>query len=260
MHRRTGPLLVAAALAAVVLDARGAPPKVAPKGSASASGSASVSCPPGMVFVPGGTFLQGSDARTVAPFCLDRTEVTVGAYGTCAATGTCAPAWKTCVYPPWTDAQLKECATLCNGARADRLDHPINCVDQTQAIAYCKSLGKHLPSHAEWEWAARGAALGRTFPWGDDEPTTQLCWSGGSIRTSTCAVGQFPAGGTPQGVLDLAGNVQEWTASTWPGSDTLQITKGGTFAGTTSSAFFVAKVNADPASNRHNALGFRCAR
>jgi formylglycine-generating enzyme required for sulfatase activity len=70
-----------------------------------------------------------------------------------------------------------------------------------------------LPSEAEWERAARGAG-GRRWPWGDE-------WAGGHANTeeagvgATSAVGTFPAGASPCGALDLAGNVWEWTTTRW---------------------------------------------
>ena len=249
-----------------------------PAGSTSASPSVSASasalikggglgfvtpgkCPPGMASIPGGSFSLAGDVKVVAPFCLDRTEVTVAAYSMCSASGGCLPAWKSCVYPLWTDKQLEGCADTCNTGKTDRLDHPVNCVDWSQAAAYCAAAGKRLPEHAEWEWAARGGPKASTYPWGEDAPDAQVCWSGITVQASTCAVGAFPAGDNPWGVHDLAGNLQEWTATKWvPSADPLQITKGGTWAANTGVPLAAKNVNADPPLNRHNALGFRCAK
>lgn len=269
--RRLALLSAMPLVAALLLDAAAV---AAPKGSttkSSASGMLAFAkpsqCPAGMTLIPGGKYTQTTATiggeKTIAPFCMDVTEVTVAAFATCAASGACTPAWNTCVYPPWNDTQIAECATMCNAGKPDRLHHPVNCIDWAQAASYCAAVGKRLPEQDEWEWAGRGEAKGSTFPWGEDPPNAQVCWSGplgAKARTTTCEVGSFPTGDNPQGVHDLSGNLQEWTNTKWPGTDPLRITKGGTWAATTDGPLRVDNLNADPPLNRHNALGFRCAK
>lgn len=173
-----------------------------------------------MVTLPGGTFDLGErgDRVSVAPFELDVTEVTVDAYDRCVSAGACSPP---AVGGP------------CNWKVAGRGHHPVNCVSWDQATAFCGWAGKRLPTEEEWEWAARGGERGNAYPWGNAEPTGQACWRGegsdfGSGKVQgTCPVGSYPAGATPDGILDLAGNVWEWTSSPWEPAPHLHVARGG---------------------------------
>lgn len=113
-------------------------------------------------------------------------------------------------------------------------NHPVVYVSWHEAMAYCKwltdalrnsgdvpepiiSLLKDgwrisLPSEAEWEKAARGAG-GRIYPWGDDSPDPNKANYNKTGIGGTSSVGCFPGGKNPLGLLDMAGNVWEWTNS-----------------------------------------------
>ena len=101
----------------------------------------------------------------------------------------------------WIDGQIPP----------DKEKHPVVEVDWFDAVACCRWLGGRLPTEAEWEKAARGTD-GRIYPWGDSRPNKRFCnhnfFFGGTLE-----VGSHPAGASPYGVLDMAGNVWEWTAS-----------------------------------------------
>ncbi len=185
------------------------------------------------VAIAGGAFVAGCDpaqgddclpdelpggVREVAAFEIDRTEVTVAAFRACVEAGACTP-------PDVTES--------CNWDLPERDRHPINCVDWDQAKAYCAFRGARLPTEWEWEKAARGSD-GRRNPWGDapadcrvavlDEGGGNACGAG----DTTFEVGSRPEGATPEGVLDLIGNVWEWTSTVREGSPA-PVVRGGAY-------------------------------
>lgn len=194
---------------------------------------------------------------TLSPFYIDRTEVTVAAYGRCVSSGACS---------------APEVDQACNWRVRRRNDHPVNCVDWMQASAYCAWTGGRLPTEAEWEFAARGTD-DRVFPWGQEPPSAQLCWSGRNYRSGTCAVGTFPGGASPFGVLDMAGNVWEWT-SDWYGMHTAaaatnptgaragrsHVARGGAWYGHDAARVRATYRNWFSPGDHFDYVGFRCAR
>jgi len=90
------------------------------------------------------------------------------------------------------------------------VDFPVENISYKGAEAYCKWAGGRLPSNLEWEKAARGSK-GNIYPWGNE--SIDICDYAniyGCIG-SLVAVGSSPNGGSPYGVLDMVGNVEEWT-------------------------------------------------
>ena len=162
--------------------------------------------PEGMILVPGGTFVMGSDAGgqedehpahrvTLRSFFLDRTEVTNQAYATCVTAGTCrAPDPASARRHFGSDAMFRG------------PEQPVSSISWDDARAYCAFTGKRLPTEAEFERAARGDDQ-RTYPWGIEAPTPELAVFS-TVRTANVAT--HPAGRGPYGHLDLAGNVWEW--------------------------------------------------
>ena len=165
-----------------------------------------------MVRVPAGPFTMGHDrirdgvhpARRVwlGSFRIDRTEVTVSQFQRCVKAGACKHAH-------FRDAARR----YCNMGRPKRGDHPMNCVTWDGARAYCRWVGKRLPTEAEWEKAARGSGQ-RVYPWGNTrEKRSASChraWHWYCYPRHTAPVGVRRAGRSPYGVLDMAGNVSEW--------------------------------------------------
>ena len=222
-----------------------APETSAPSGSATATGQAtpsSVSCPSGMVRIPGGRFFMGSDDGTpdekpahkvaLSPYCLDPYEVTTADYKTCSDNGDCKRAAATNEWDAITEHERDAYDPLCNIRDAEgKASHPINCVDWQMAADYCHARDARLPTEAEWEFAARGPD-GRKYPWGDEEPSAKLinacgteCVAWGKEHglkltamykaddgwPASAPVGSFPEGRSRYGVYDIVGNVWEWT-------------------------------------------------
>lgn len=208
-------------------------------------------CSAGMVFIPEGDPLLGynNTPTHVRAFCIDRTEVTVAQYRVWLrrAPGNAAPStqYLSC---NWSDVP---------GARER---HPINCVDWAQSDAYCRGTGGSLPSDEQWEYAARGQGGPQfIYPWGNDQPRDQLCWSGGSARgrQGTCAAGATAGDRSPFGVLDLAGNLFEWTAG---GDRTRRSVRGASWSYSGPGFARAAYRNGGDVAYQNDDLGFRCVR
>ena len=156
-------------------------------------------------------------------------------------------------------------------------NHPIHYVSWYDAVTYCRSLNKRLPTEAEFEYAIKGndTENPRNFPWSEGGPTCQkavyytnltLC------EDRPAPVGsRSPAGDSPEGVADLSGNVSEWVWD-WsarydstavmdpkgPDDGTYKILRGGGFRETSDALRATDRVEADPRS-RSEGIGFRCA-
>jgi formylglycine-generating enzyme required for sulfatase activity len=202
-----------------------------------------------LLHVPAGPFIRGADADPAAGpdekperqvrldgFWIDRTEVTNAQFGRFIdATGYETVAdqagysygydgggnWVAIYGANWRHP-------FGPGSTVDALgDHPVVGVGWRDARAYCEWVGRRLPSEAEWEKAARGVD-GRRYPWGDApvsaervnlaDSSTVLPWRETGLNDgyrNTAPVDAFPAGASPYGALQMAGNVDEWVEDSY---------------------------------------------
>jgi formylglycine-generating enzyme required for sulfatase activity len=191
-------------------------------------------------------------------FFIDRTEVTVDAYARCVAVGQC------------------EAAGYQSGAtRFERAGLPVTFVNHDDATAYCRFRAARLPTEAEFERAARGVS-GRAYPWGalyNDHVSNHgrlslFANDPDDGYAELAPVGSFPAGKTPEGVLDLAGNAAEWVADVYrerygdarvPAAGDERVVRGGSFESAAPFLRGAARRGVSRGSVSPT-IGFRCAR
>jgi len=211
----------------------------------------------------------------VSPFSIDRVEVTVAAWRACVQAGACSPA-------PLALAD----------ARFLRPNLPVTAVTWAEAADYCAWRGARLPTEAEWERAARGTD-GRVWPWGNvlkpnafnhgrfagpedvgSDFSALIRPDSSDGATFLSPVGAHPDGASPEGVLDMAGNVMEWTSDYYrpespqsmgtvnprgPDAGAMRSLRGGSWR----QPPFFARTSyreATAPDTRSTEIGFRCAR
>lgn len=185
---------------------------------------------------------QPAHVVSVARFRIDRTEVTREAFAACARAGGCTQ--------PSRALDPRESPR-----------RPVTEITWAQARDYCRWAGKRLPTEAEWELAARGTD-GRIYPWGDVPPTCDRAWTH-ACGAEPADVGGRPLGASPFGLLDMAGNVDEWVDDLYapydrarPNDARQRVARGGAYDAWHSRS--TARNALDP-SYRDASLGFRCA-
>jgi formylglycine-generating enzyme required for sulfatase activity len=135
-------------------------------------------------------------------------------------------------------------------------NRPVTGVSWYEASAYCAWDGVRLPSEAEWELAAAGLE-DRGYPWGPQVPDEQRANFDMKVGHPT-PVGLYPAGATPEGVADMAGNVWEWVED-WYERDKVRVLRVGSFIGG-SRLLRASDRGWDEPGVRDLDIGFRCAR
>lgn len=254
----------------------------------SVSGIGCDRAPEGMVKVPSGPFIMGSDETdpqdkaaeygilkpwfkdehpahrlTLPTYYIDTLEVSNQAYRAFVQdTGRRPP-------PDWAEGRYD----------VDRVGHPVVHVTWEDANAYCLWAGKRLPTEAEWEKAARGTD-GRSYPWGNFFDPTRA--NVNNLVGNTSEGGRYDGGKSPYGAYDMIGNVWEWTADwyrAYPGNtyenelfgEKARVLRGNSWAGMghfspevfkeimahNSRAAFRLFLAPD---GRVNDVGFRCAK
>ncbi len=237
---------------------------------------------PGMILIPADSFQMGCDPEhnngvpcfsdelplhtvTLDSYRIDKTEVTNAEYAVCVAMGSCTA--------PSSYSSATRPSYYNNAVYAS---YPVIWVDWQKAANYCAWAGKRLPTEAEWEKAARGSIDTRVYPWGDQAPACEL--GNFSVDHADCVgdtstVGSYPAGASPYGVLDMAGNVFEWTNDWYqsgyysvtpaisppgPASGTYKVIRGSGWQHNTDYLRVAARGTDEPWDSYY-LLGFRCA-
>jgi formylglycine-generating enzyme required for sulfatase activity len=223
-----------------------------------------------MVLVPAGKFWMGCNDQLdkqcddserpyhkvyVDAFYIDKYDVTQSEYDQCISAEKCKD-----------NRRYK-------GFSYDR--QPVVGVKWDEAVAYCHWAGKRLPTEAEWEKAARGTD-GRIFPWGNDIDASKANYNHGQdpYTARTSPVGSYPAGASPYGAMDMAGNAEQWIADWYgdryysnspdanpkgPDMGTRRVTRGGEYSFEARGSRSSSRGWAYP-SDRSNDIGFRCAK
>jgi eukaryotic-like serine/threonine-protein kinase len=190
-----------------------------------------------MIYVKAGEFIMGTEdieaqriytgngvaypeipQQTVSlnGFWMDKYEVTTSQYAKCVAAGVCKLAG---------EINNPVFAGLEYYTNDKYANYPIINVSWFQARAYCSWAGRRLPTEAEWEKAARGTD-GRKYPWGNEKVNSELANFCDKDCTAAhpnpsfndgypevAPVGSYPKGASPYGIMDMAGNVWEWTST-----------------------------------------------
>ena len=249
------------------------------------------------ILIPAGSFQMGCDSSnpaengcnnwwqtnelplhtvTLDAYYIDKYEVTNARYKACVAAGGCT-------VPGSVDSSKRSPYY----GTSTYADYPVINVTWHQASAFCAWEGKRLPTEAEWEKAARGSSNTRKYPWGDEFDGNRLnfcdinCesdWKDEAYNdgyADTAPVGSYPSGASPYGVMDMAGNVDEWVQDWYdssyysvspsnnpqgPETGTYRVLRGGSWGYYDSYVRSAVRNDGIPVFWFFDFFGFRCVR
>jgi len=236
------------------------------------------------VWVPAGEFQMGSNEADIAELCHRRTNVKPELFNDEKPRHT---VWLDGFWIYKYHVTVAQYRKFCEKTERKMPEQPkwskdnlpvVN-VSWYDASAYAEWAGARLPSEAEWEKAARGTD-GRAFPWGDlwDEErcnnyNTHNPAAGGLHGNRATPGGAFPAGASPYGAQDMAGNVWQWCADwydadyyakspkknpTGPDAGDLRVLRGGSWGSSSVSVRCAGRNAESPDNTYHDDGGFRC--
>ncbi len=233
-----------------------------------------------LVCVPAGDFWMGAvenDTQAQADekprhkvyldsFWIDRTEVTNSMFAQCVAAEICHPR----SYSPY----MWGVASRTRDPYFDDPSYdsfPVIMLDADEAETYCHWAGRRLPSEAEWEKTAHGTG-DQTYPWGEGIDCQKSNYAGCIGDTSETTTHSL--GASPYGVLDMLGNVWEWTADWYapdaytsapyknpsgPSTGEYHVMRGGAFGSFVNALRITNRANGKPEHGVDGEVGFRCA-
>jgi formylglycine-generating enzyme required for sulfatase activity len=168
-----------------------------------------------------------------------------------------------------TQAKYQDCVAkqMCNAdvvpITGEAPNAPVRGVNWFSATKYCESLGRDLPTEAQWERAARGNANAAPFPWGTDAFVCERANAQPCNLMAVLDAEARPQGDTSDGIHHLAGNVREWMKNTYDegGDENQRAMRGGSYMTDPRLLQVFARESRD---RNHGAafgdLGFRCAK
>ncbi|MBN1466755.1 SUMF1/EgtB/PvdO family nonheme iron enzyme, partial [candidate division KSB1 bacterium] len=186
--------------------------------------------PEGYILIPAGNLTLGETGRKASisqPFHLSKYPVTNGQFRLFVEEdGYKRDEWWSKEGRLWREKEQISEPEYWRHGRWNAPNFPVVGVSWYEAEAFCAWAGGRLPTEAEWEWAAgRGE---RKYPWGEKEPTEEHA-NYTSEPGRTTPVGIYPDGATPDGLMDMAGNVWEWCSDIYSTTSEYRVVRGGSW-------------------------------